>query len=359
MLKALKRLFKTIPLFVTVILSGALLLSYVSVHIAPDKVWFPVFFGLAYPYIFLANFITLIYWTFLRSRSVFIPLVVIIIGIGHVNDYFQLFSKKNYDGEGIKVLSYNVYHFSHDLNNNNREKPEIIDYIKTYKADIICLQETVLFKQGKLSPRGIRNALPGIKHYQLAHTTPHSGPLTLSRFPIIKLGEIRFENTSNMVLFSDIKLNKKDTIRVYNCHFQSYKIKPGNYSIIGSPQINSNTEQIRQAREISGKIKRAFEIRAKQARKVAEHIKESPYPVIVCGDFNDTPVSYSYKKVRGDLKDAFIESGFGIANTYVGDLPSFRIDYILHSNFLKSYNFKRDKIKLSDHYPISCLMTLK
>lgn len=321
--------------------------------------WFLLFFGLAFPYILIANLILLLYQAIARSKIFFLQLFVILIGFGHITNYFQLIPKKEYKGDGLKILSYNVFHFYHDLSNNRKNNPELIDHIKTYKADIICLQETVLFKYGKLSPQGIRNAIPGIKHYQLAHTTPHSGPLTLSRFPIIKLGEIRFEKTSNMVLFSDIKISESDTIRVYNCHFQSYQIKPDSYSLINSPEFNGDDEQIKQAREISGKLKRAFEIRAQQARKVAGHISKCPYPVIVCGDFNDTPVSYSYKTVRGDLKDAFTESGFGTAKTYVGDLPSFRIDYILHSDFFDSHNFKRDKIKFSDHYPISCLLTFK
>ena len=91
---------------------------------------------------------------------------------------------------------------------------------------------------------------------------------------------------------------------------------------------------------------------------MAEHIRKSPYPVIVCGDFNDTPVSYAYRTVLGDLKDAFVESGRGISNTYNGILPSFRIDYILYDPKFSAGNYRRDKVYLSDHFPVRCLLNI-
>lgn len=100
-------------------------------------------------------------------------------------------------------------------------------------------------------------------------------------------------------------------------------------------------------------------MRAFQARKVADHIKKSPYPVIVCGDFNDTPVSYAYRKVKGELKDAFVEAGWGISNSYNGELPSFRIDYILHDKKFKAVNYSRDRVVYSDHFPVRCRLSME
>jgi endonuclease/exonuclease/phosphatase family metal-dependent hydrolase len=86
------------------------------------------------------------------------------------------------------------------------------------------------------------------------------------------------------------------------------------------------------------------------------HILKSPYPVIVCGDFNDSPVSYTYQKISANLKDAFLESGTGLGSTYSGRFPSYRIDYILHNPQLSCYQYANPKMGLSDHQPVICKM---
>jgi endonuclease/exonuclease/phosphatase family metal-dependent hydrolase len=91
---------------------------------------------------------------------------------------------------------------------------------------------------------------------------------------------------------------------------------------------------------------------------IAEHMKSCRYKMIVCGDFNDTPSSYAYRTVRGDLKDAFMESGNGISTTYAGKIPFQRIDYILHDESFSSYNYKVIKETITDHYPVSCYLSV-
>jgi endonuclease/exonuclease/phosphatase family metal-dependent hydrolase len=100
-------------------------------------------------------------------------------------------------------------------------------------------------------------------------------------------------------------------------------------------------------------MKSSYINRANESKKIKDHINSSPYPVIVCGDFNDTPISYTYSTIKENLADAFKESGIGIGNSYVG-IPSLRIDYILHDKKFNSYNYKKYKYELSDHFPISC-----
>lgn len=336
--------------------TSLLLLAYLAPFVPPDSFWPLSFFGLAYPYILAFNLFFLALWIVQRSKKLLLPLLAILLGIGHFNNFFQLYAHKKDKGNGIKILSYNVNYFSYDLKNRQSNSHKLIEYLKSSGADIICLQEAFLLKSGDLSPKGIMEAAPNIRFYQLAHSASFGGPVTFSRYPIVNMGEIRFANSFNMVLFSDIKIGGNETIRVYNCHFQSYQIKPENYTIIESPGSGSNRLKIKEVFELSHKLIRAFSTRAIQARKVAEHIRNCPYPVLVCGDFNDTPCSYTYRKVLGDMKDSFVESGFGISNTYHGILPSFRIDYILHSNQYHSHNYQRDRIPYSDHYPVSCVL---
>lgn len=336
-----------------------LLLSYLAPIVPPDSFWPLSLFGLAYPYLVLLNFVFLVIWVLQRSKRFLLPLIALLVGYYNFTNTFQLIPHFETRDSEIKVLSYNVHSFRYDLRAHRTNRPMILEYFKSTGAEIICLQEATLANSSRLSPQRISDALPEISHYQLASMGSNAGSVTFSKYPIINQGEIRFPGSSNLVLYSDIKISKSQIIRVYNCHLQSYSIDPEDYSIIDSLGTGSNNEQINEARKMSYKLKVGFKLRAFQARKVSDHIKKSPYPVIVCGDFNDTPVSYAYKKVRGDLKDAFVESGWGISNSYNGELPSFRIDYILYDQKFVAQNYKRDRVSFSDHFPVHCQLIVK
>jgi endonuclease/exonuclease/phosphatase family metal-dependent hydrolase len=114
-----------------------------------------------------------------------------------------------------------------------------------------------------------------------------------------------------------------------------------------------NSEMIDKMKNISVSLKRGFALRAQQAKKVKADIDLSPYPVIVTGDFNDTPVSYTYHKIRKGLKDSFVDSGYGSGFTYKGNYPANRIDYILYDEVLECNYFEILKVRYSDHYPVS------
>jgi endonuclease/exonuclease/phosphatase family metal-dependent hydrolase len=102
------------------------------------------------------------------------------------------------------------------------------------------------------------------------------------------------------------------------------------------------------------KLRIAYPKRAEQARTVMEHVKTSPYPTIVCGDFNDTPMSYAYNQFNQLLIDSFRNCASGIGSTYVGKVPAGRIDYIFHTKGLQSSHFEIQEEAYSDHRAISC-----
>ena len=106
--------------------------------------------------------------------------------------------------------------------------------------------------------------------------------------------------------------------------------------------------------EIIKRLRSSFENRGNEVEQIKQHIRQSPYPVIICGDFNDTPISYAYRTISKGLTDAFVNSGKGFGNTFVGPLPYFRIDFVLHDPIFKSFGFNTNSsITLSDHYPIT------
>ena len=232
---------------------------------------------------------------------------------------------------------------------------DILSYLQSKNADIICLQEPSLGGQNSITRKNAENKLPDTDGIKYMHSSKTGGPVTYSRFPIIRGDEVHFPNSSNMIIFSDLKIGN-DTVRLFNCHLQSYAFSPKDIDSLDSISFNKQEESYRQVRYTGSKLKQAFIKRTEQAEKLHQMIMASPYKIILCGDFNDTPVSYTYNTVSKGLEDAFVVSGKGIGNTYLGKLPSFRIDYIFHSPGFDSFNFQVDKVGYSDHYPISCVI---
>lgn len=345
----MKQFFVYTLLFFNLITVAALAFATASVFVSPERLWIAALFGMAYPYILVANLVFMLLWVIIKPKFILFSLVVILAGYNQIGNYLQ-FSGRQTDETGIKIISYNVKYFAGaSLFPTKENADHILDYLRQNNADIICLQEVRLNKRQIFDVANSK--LPQISHMQLAHTSHAGGQLTLTRFPILNMGEIRFNNSGNMIIYTDMLING-DTVRVYNCHLQSYRLRPTEINTIDS--MNFENSQKTKIKALSLKFKDAIIKRAEQAATLREHLNLCPYPVIVCGDFNDTPVSFTYRTVRGDLKDSFTESGKGTANTYNGQLPSFRIDYILYSPKFTSYNFQVSTLNHSDHYPISC-----
>ncbi len=332
----------------------ALLIAYSSVYISPAKFWIPAIVGLAYPYILFLNIVFILYWLFGTSRMALLSIVVILTGYNHMKDYFQMKSVKT-DKKGIVICSYNVKNFAgiSDTVKKPNNIISIMNYLRSKDPDIVCMQETNYTSLKGFNPILDENGAPD-EDMQTTYADKHGSPVIFSRYPIVNKGEIRFEKTTNMIVFADIKI-EEDTFRIYSCHLQSYRFTNEDINSLDEISIEDQEKNMKEFHLFGSKLKRAFIKRAEHADKLRENIDHCPFPVIVCGDFNDTPVSYTYRTVRGqDLEDAFVESGAGIGNSYLGRLPSFRIDYIMHSKNFTGYNFTVDKVTYSDHYPVSC-----
>lgn len=343
----MKKLILYIIKTINLLSAFALVLSYLAAVVNPNSVWHFELLGIAYPYLLISNLLFFIYWTYQKKRWLLLSLFAILIGYSHIATHFQFASNKT-EEKGIKVVSYNVKYFSHQ----KEYIDSIVNFINNQQPDIVCLQEAVVQKTGIFGSRNIKKRIKGMAHYQLAHTASSTGPLTFTRYPIIDMGEIRFEKSGNIVIYSDLKIDN-DTVRVYNCHLQSYKIRPRDYEFVDSLSLSPQSHrQWHKIKDFGWKLKKAMKKRAEQADILRKHIDNSPFQVIVCGDFNAPPMSYVYTEVGKNLNDAFVQSGTTTGNTFEGRFMWFRIDYILHSNLFEAYNFKRYKVGYSDHYPI-------
>ena len=361
----MRKLIHRILAYLNILIATGLILAYLSTVVSPVKVWPLAFFGLVYPYLLLANVLLLLYWIIRWRRIAFLSLIVLIAGGTFIKDYFPGFVKKNRDTEqtgshALKVLSFNVrafniYKWLADPNTNKG----IFNFIRSEHPDVVCIQEFYTDNKSTLRPENI-NRIFGETPYHHIHYSIATGNntgygiATFSKYPVVGQGVISFDRTRNMSIYTDIAF-RDDTIRIYNNHLQSVNFRSSNYEFIDSLRLRYDENQLKELQDISSKLKMAFIKRAHQADKVAASISHSPYPVIVCGDFNDTPVSYTYHTMSKGLDDAFVRAGSGTGDTYLGRL-SFRIDYILYSGEFKALDFEKVEARLSDHYPIMAIL---
>jgi len=341
-------------------MAALLLLSYTAPFINPAKILFPAFLGLAYPYLLLINLVFLVYWIIRFRKELLISLVVIMIGWGHLMNFLPLnYNSDSRDGspEGLGVMSYNVrtfdlYHWSKEENSTEG----IFRIIRENNPDILCMQE--FYTENKIGKRetDVRRKLKEYPFYSVYYglkNSPHAGfgIATFSKYPIIRTSRIPFDNSMNQAVYTDLSVDG-DTIRVFNIHLQSIRFGQRNYSFMDTLSLKYSNKQLEEVRDIGKRLRDAFVQRAEQSKIIHNYIVDSPHPVIVTGDFNDTPQSYAYRRIQKGLYDAFREAGRGFGNTYAGELPSFRIDFILYSEALEAADFRRIKSKYSDHFPV-------
>ncbi len=356
----MKRFIRNILLPLNILLALALLISYAANYLTPAIFWPIAFLGLAYPYLLVLNILFLIIWGLSLNKLMFISLIAIVLGFANIGKFFQLNGKTIQDNNNkntLKIISYNVRIFNtYHWQGKKFERDSIISYVNSENPDIICFQEFITQSDINNQTEGYTNQLlEGTPNHHIRYTLAANnnkrkfGIATFTKHKIICRGSIIFNNSFNSCIYSDILFNS-DTIRVYNVHLQSISLRK--YYSLQDSLVYLNAKRIEEIKDISQRLKKAYILRAQQVDAVKKHMDQSPYPVILCGDFNDTPVSYSYHQLLGNRADAFKEAGFGLGKTYLGKLPSFRIDYIFHDKNYKTIDYNIPKVMLSDHLPV-------
>ena len=340
-----------------------LLCSYLSLYISPVKFWPVAFAGFAYPIFLLINIFFVLFWLVFLKRYFLLSLIVILLGYKQITTYvkFSGADRKLAFENSLKVMTYNVRLF--DLYNWRSESSKstrsaIFEFFKSESPDILCLQE---YYSGAGKHANFADSIcqkVGYKYraVELIHKENEGLPYGLaifSKYPIVKTYKLEFSNSKvNFCQSCDVSIGK-DTIRIINLHLESIKFGKEDYNFVSeittSPPAN---EQIKKGSwSILSKMKFAYIKRASQIEAVTEYIRKSPYPVMFCGDFNDTPVSYSYRQISNLLDDAFVDAGKGLGKTHT-NLPLLRIDYIFHSKALQCIEQKTIEKDYSDHFPV-------
>ncbi|HND82578.1 MAG TPA: endonuclease/exonuclease/phosphatase family protein [Chitinophagales bacterium] len=371
-MKYLKWLLSFTSRTVNIVFVVLLFISLSASYFTPEKLWFLAFAGMLLPLLLIINSIFVVVWILRKRHFAIVSILAIAACLPQI---FRLFASnigqpkiENISNQAIKVLSYNVRDFDlYNWSENEKSKEIIFKTLKEKDADVICFQE--FYNDTSKEFNTIKQLHDiGYPYYYFTRevvlrNSDEWGIAIFSKTPIAEHGTIMKQSFKTGYgkkpfkgLYADITINNK-VIRFINVHLQSIYFGEKEYETIADFKETQNLDE-HGAKNIFRKLKRGFERRVHQADELRTFIDNQKMPLVVCGDFNDLPNSYVINTVSKNLKDAFIDYGFGIGHTYNGNIPFLRIDYIFCSQTINVQKFEIINNKISDHYPIYSELSL-
>ncbi len=348
-----------------------MVISYLSQYISPETAVIFAFTALIFPYLYLVNLVLMLLNMLLHRKLFFIGLTAAVISYGNVPRFLQL-SGNSFEKSKLttlsthKIMSFNVRNFDlYNWNKNIGTKNQIIAFIRKENPDILCLQEFFYTTRTDFKFNTLDTLLKLFPYYQLNITTALRGNdfwgmAVFSKYPLINSRNISFKHARNNGFIATDVVLPQDTVTLFNVHLASLHFGKKQYEFLNKLQSDSDkVALIAESSPLLKLMKNAFIERAWETVFLTENIKESKHPIVLCGDFNDTPSSYCYQTLRQQLNDAFIAAGKGLGRTYIGNFPSFRIDYILYQPPVNIFDFTTYNVQLSDHRPISARFYIK
>jgi endonuclease/exonuclease/phosphatase family metal-dependent hydrolase len=329
----------------------ATLTGYVAGFVNPSIFPWMGFAGLLLPALVAIQIIFALIWLIMGRLKIWLPLVVLFIGYPQLNSFVQ-WGGKNIDSSqkvNWRVMTYNVQAFhKRDDGNWYETRKELKEFIEHTDIRVMCLQEYV---EDPKHPR--------FKDFKYRHIKGSSGSglAIFSKYPIISRGEIENPipfNSYSKFIYADIA-GEQDTIRFINVHLVSIALAQKDLSTFVNLNDADQERLKNSGKRITRRLYEAFKLRGKQVNVLSDFIEKSPYPVVLCGDLNDTPGSYTYRQFANLLDDAFVQAGEGFGTTH----PKFaryrtplRIDHIFTDRRFKIGGYTVSKIEFSDHYPV-------
>ncbi|MBO4557498.1 MAG: endonuclease/exonuclease/phosphatase family protein [Bacteroidales bacterium] len=336
---------------IVIISAVALCISYLSIFIDPAFMALPYFFGLYFVPIFFLNAALLLVGLIKMRKYLVISLVALLPTLFFA-DMFVKFGgeEKSVAGDEVKVMTYNVGRFRSASKgmNDAQALSKVCEFAAREKPDILCLQEFNISDSARV--RQLMKFLPYHSKF-FFHEKAYYGNITFSRYPIVESGTITFTKSANLAIWSDVRIN--DTkVRVYNCHLQSNGLTFTNV-VKRLAQKGHFTDEVKTVHE---HLARSNMQRSEQVGVMHDHIAACTIPSMVCGDFNDTPMSYTYHRLAAGHKDSFVDGGSGFSATYSVLWPLLRIDYILVPENVSCDRTHAIRVPYSDHYPVTTLI---
>lgn len=327
--------------------------AFICAFLRPDEYWWAGFYALSIPFWIGLHITWLVFWGLQKKwEKLLISGITLLVGFRFCMAIFSI-SLPGFADADFTLLSQNVRVFNsyRDLHKDYKEAKESIRWAVANNADIKCFQEYYHYAGHKLGYFSTNDSLKrnGEYYAYVASTRPDIknqtfGLAIFSRFPILKKGKIDIGTRSgNAAIYADVKVNDK-VVRVINVHLQSLKINE-------EAAVNHYTEEST-IKHLVGNLKYGFQRRTFQIHALEQAVKTSPFPVIICGDFNDTPYSYAYQTLRNRMQNAFEAEGNGFGISFNGKIPFLRIDHQFYTSELEAISFETDRsADFSDHFP--------
>ena len=334
----------------------AMAMSVVNAYVNPRHFIWTTMFGLAFWEILIFNVVVFLLLLLMWSNKIWISVVALLIAIPGIAKSFSFGSKAQAENS-IRIMSYNVHNFKHVDGETDKETfaNQVMDMVREQSPDILCCQEFSGFKSGVTRPQCIEDFAKsvGFQYVYFNRKINYGGNVIFSKYPLAKVTEdsgFGKENTYGVMVSVDA--GEKGKFHVANVHLLSYNITDDEIDIItNSSERQEKLDTI--GKTVLYKLKYAFEKRSDELKQVMEGMPPVGGPILICGDFNEPPLSYNYRQMQqAGFIDTFTKVGFGIKSTYAGKLPLLRIDYIWANDNVKPLDFERHKYKASDHYPI-------
>lgn len=321
--------------------------------------------GLTFSIFVTVNVCFLLFWLLVRRyRLALLPLAGFLACYGQIGTALPVHHRIKELPEGsIKLLSYNIMHFDGAALEDGRNA--ILDYLARSGADILCLQEYgTTERKGFLRQRDVDEALHDYPYRVITPLGDSHGQNRMacySKLPILSSRRLDYPSDYNGSVIYELAWGT-DTLTLISNHLESNKLTVADKQVYNDMLRDPEKEKVKNGtRLLVHKLAEASVLRAAQADTIAAEIARSPHPyILVCGDFNDTPISYAHRTIGRRLTDAFAASGRGLGISYNQNRFYFRIDHILTSPNLHTYNCTVDRtIRGSDHYPIWCWIKKK
>ncbi|MCP9610944.1 endonuclease/exonuclease/phosphatase family protein [Coprobacter tertius] len=343
--RAVYKLWYGIAVLITFLLAAFTAVGAFSQFCHPQNHPFVTIAGMLLPGMLLLDFVIALYWIFRKKYWFLFPIFAIIVNYNYLLSVIQISSERDYKQKILTVASFNVKGFNREITGYTVKK--IARYLDEKKVDIVCLQE--IFWNDRFKKDSVFRAFNAYP-YKLSPVGISGRPriAIFSKYPIISSYFLPFPNSENCGMWADIRLNN-EIVRIYNVHMQTTSFNSERAKFVRESRIDGFEGEEQAVYEMKQTLVSNFVKRAVQADVISRSIAKSVYPIIVCGDFNDTPASYTYHRIKGKLKDSFRETGKGYGYTYRGIGRLLRIDYILYSPTMVGISYYSPSFNWSDH----------